>query len=274
VGKTTFTNMITGDIRHDRGKISAGQTIVFGYFSQEAIVLKEDKRVLDSVKDVAESVRIGKLELSATQFLHHFGFSHNVQYGNVSSLSGGERRRLQLLMVLIKNPNFLILDEPTNDLDIQTLNALEDFLNDFKGCLLIISHDRYFLDNLTDHLFAFEGNGKIKDFSGNYTEYAIYKKKKDALRKKNEKAKAPPLKSKEENPKPRKLTYKEARDLEAVETEIAQLEAEKSDLLDKLNGGSGNSDDFAFYGKRYSEIELLLEEKTNRWIQLSEIAGN
>ena len=274
VGKTTFTNMITGDIRHDRGKISAGQTIVFGYFSQEAIVLKEDKRVLDSVKDVAESVRIGKMELSATQFLHHFGFSHNVQYNNVSSLSGGERRRLQLLMVLIKNPNFLILDEPTNDLDIQTLNALEDFLNDFKGCLLIISHDRYFLDNLTDHLFVFEGKGKIKDFPGNYTEYAIYKKKKDALRKKNEKAKALPAKSKDENKKARKLTYKETRDLETLETDITQLEAEKRDLIDKLNGGTGNAEDFTTYGKRYSEIELLLEEKTNRWIQLSEIAGD
>jgi len=273
VGKTTFTNMITGNIRHDRGKISPGQTIVFGYFSQEAIILKEEKRVLDSVKEVAESVRIGKLELSATQFLHHFGFSHNVQYNNVSMLSGGERRRLQLLMVLIKNPNFLILDEPTNDLDIQTLNALEDFLNDFKGCLLIISHDRYFLDNLTDHLFVFEGNGKIKDFPGNYTEYAIYKKKKDALRKKNEKAKVLPLKSKEESKKTRKLTYKEERELETIEAEISRLESEKEDLLDKLNRGTGNPGDFTRFGKRYAEIEQLLEERTNRWIELSEIAG-
>ncbi len=271
VGKTTFINLINGTLRHDRGKISLGQTIVVGYFSQESMQLKEDKRVVDAVKDVAEYVRLGKAELSAAQFLAHFGFSHSVQYNNVSMLSGGERRRLQLLMVLMKNPNFLILDEPTNDLDIQTLNALEDFLNDFKGCLLIISHDRYFLDNLTDHLFVFEGEGKIKDFPGNYTEYALYKKKAEARLKKAEKPKKEALKPATNSETLRKPTYKESREFEALEIEISQLESEKKLLLDKMNGGEGTPDDFANYGIRYAEIESLLETKTNRWMELAEL---
>ncbi|HNW70799.1 MAG TPA: ABC-F family ATP-binding cassette domain-containing protein [Bacteroidales bacterium] len=272
VGKTTFINMITGNLRQDKGKISLGQTVVFGYFSQEPIQLKEDRRVLDAVKDVAEYVKMGKNEMSASQFLNYFGFTHSVQYGYVSTLSGGERRRLQLLMVLIKNPNFLILDEPTNDLDIQTLNALEDFLTDFKGCLMIISHDRYFLDNLTDHLFVFEGNGKIKDFPGNYTEYALQKKKEASKLKKAEKPKPQPVKPVISDNASRKLSYKEARELEMLDKEISMLEVEKKMLLDKLNGGEGTAEDFARYGKRYNEIENLLEEKTDRWLELSEIS--
>jgi ATP-binding cassette subfamily F protein uup len=272
VGKTTFINLINGSLKQDKGKISVGQTIVFGCFSQESIQLKEDKRVLDAVKDVAEYVKLGKIELSASQFLIHFGFSHSVQYSNVSTLSGGERRRLQLLMVLIKNPNFLILDEPTNDLDIQTLNALEDFLNDFKGCLLIISHDRYFLDNLTDHLFVFEGEGKIKDFPGNYTEYALSKKKAEALQKKIKKPK-------KENARPdsegsRKPTYKETREFENLENEINRLESEKKDILEKMNNGESSPEDFSNYAIRYAEIETLLEEKSNRWIELAGLFEN
>ncbi|MFA5780924.1 MAG: ABC-F family ATP-binding cassette domain-containing protein [Bacteroidales bacterium] len=269
VGKTTFINLINGSLRQDKGKISVGQTIVFGCFSQEPFQLKEDKRVLDAVKDVAECVKLGKMELSASQFLNHFGFSHSVQYNNVSMLSGGERRRLQLLMVLIKNPNFLILDEPTNDLDIQTLNAVEDFLNDFKGCLLIISHDRYFLDNLTDHLFVFEGEGKIKDFPGNYTEYALSKKKAGARQKKTKKPK-------KENNMPdsetrRKPTYKETREFENLETEIGRLESEKKIILEKINNGEGGPEDFSNYAIRYAEIEKLLEEKSNRWLELADL---
>ncbi|MEI6852011.1 MAG: ABC-F family ATP-binding cassette domain-containing protein [Bacteroidota bacterium] len=271
VGKTTLINMIVGNLRQDRGKISVGQTIVFGYFSQEAIKLILDKRVLDSVKEVAELVRIGKHEMSASAFLNHFGFSHSVQYSNVSTLSGGERRRLQLLMVLIKNPNFLILDEPTNDLDIQTLNALEDFLNEFKGCLLIISHDRYFLDNITDHLFVFEGEGRIKDFPGNYTEYALHKKKKDALLKKSSVSKPQPAKINTDNNTPKKPTYKQTREFETLETEIEQLETEKKELLEKMNHGKGSPEDFAAYGIRYAEIETLLETKTERWMELAEL---
>ncbi len=273
VGKTTFINLITGDLRQDRGKISIGQTIVFGYFSQEPLQLKEDRRVVDAVKDVAEVVRMGKNEMSASQFLNYFGFSHSEQYNYVSSLSGGERRRLQLLMVLIKNPNFLILDEPTNDLDIQTLNSLEDFLADFKGCLLIISHDRYFLDTLTDHLFVFEGEGKIRDFPGNYTEYALKKKKELLQQKKAEKPKPRIEKPVPDADAARKLTYREAREFEALEQEIEMLEAEKGAILEKLNGGEGSAEDFAQYGIRYNEIEKLLEEKTDRWLELSEIAG-
>jgi ABC transport system ATP-binding/permease protein len=269
VGKTTFINLINGSVGHDKGKISVGQTIVFGYFSQEPIQLKEDKRVIDAVKDVAEYIKLGKTELSASAFLYHFGISHNVQYNNVSSLSGGERRRLQLLMVLMKNPNFLVLDEPTNDLDIQTLNALEDFLSDYKGCLLIISHDRYFLDNLTDHLFVFEGEGKIKDFPGNYTEYALSKKKREAQQKKNEKPKKENIRSKPIAVGSRKPTFKESREFETLETEIANLETEKKLLLEKMNSGEGSPEDFANYGSRYAEIEILLEEKSNRWLELS-----
>jgi len=272
VGKTTFINLINGSLRQDKGKISVGQTIVFGCFSQEPFQLKEDKRVLDAVKDVAEYIKLDKMELSASQFLNHFGFSHSVQYNNVSTLSGGERRRLQLLMVLMKNPNFLILDEPTNDLDIQTLNALEDFLNDFKGCLLIISHDRYFLDNLTDHLFVFEGKGKIKDFPGNYTEYALSKKKAGAQQKKIKKPK-------KENTVPnsetrRKPTYKETREFENLESEISRLESEKKLLLEKMNRGEGSPEDFSNYAIRYAEIEKLLEEKSNHWLELADLFEN
>ncbi|MCK9612499.1 MAG: ABC-F family ATP-binding cassette domain-containing protein [Bacteroidales bacterium] len=272
VGKTTLINMITGNLRQDKGKISIGQTVVFGYFSQEPIQLKEDRRVLDAVKDVAEYVKMGKNEMSASQFLNYFGFTHSVQYGYVSTLSGGERRRLQLLMVLIKNPNFLILDEPTNDLDIQTLNALEDFLIDFKGCLIIISHDRYFLDNLTDHLFVFEGGGRIKDFPGNYTEYALLKKKAAEKKKRIDKPKLNRVKPVIVEKTVRKLSYKESREFENLEKEISLLESEKYTLLEKLNGGEGSPEEFAQYGKRYNEIEKLIEEKTDRWLNLSELS--
>jgi ATP-binding cassette subfamily F protein uup len=264
--------MITGNLRQDKGKISIGQTVVFGYFSQEPIQLKEDRRVLDAVKDVAEYVKMGKNEMSASQFLNYFGFTHSVQYGYVSTLSGGERRRLQLLMVLIKNPNFLILDEPTNDLDIQTLNALEDFLIDFKGCLIIISHDRYFLDNLTDHLFVFEGGGRIKDFPGNYTEYALLKKKAAEKKKRIDKPKLNRVKPVIVEKTVRKLSYKESREFENLEKEISLLESEKYTLLEKLNGGEGSPEEFAQYGKRYNEIEKLIEEKTDRWLNLSELS--
>ena len=271
VGKTTFVNLINGSLRQDKGKISLGQTIVIGYFSQEPIHFKEDKRVLDAVKDVAEYVKLGKIELSASQFLNHFGFSHSVQHNDVSSLSGGERRRLQLMMVLIKNPNFLILDEPTNDLDIQTLNALEDFLNDFKGCLLIISHDRYFLDNLTDHLFVFEGEGKIKDFTGNYTEYSLNKKKEDSQKKKNEKPKKENIRPISALETQRKPTYKETREFESLEKEINLLETEKKILLEKMNRGEGSPEDLSNNGIRYLEIENILKEKSNRWLELADL---
>ena len=272
IGKTTFINLITGSLRQDKGKIAIGQTIVFGYFSQDPIQLIEDRRVLDAVKDVAEYVKMGKTELSASQFLNYFGFSHSVQFSYVSTLSGGERRRLQLLMVLIKNPNFLILDEPTNDLDIQTLNSLEDFLSDYKGCLVIISHDRYFLDILTDHLFVFEGDGKIKDFPGNYTEYTLMKKKLASKQKKLEKPKVKQEKISPGENAARKLSYKEARELETLEKDIATLESEKRNLLEKLNGGEGSAEEFAHCGRRYNEIEKLLEEKTDRWLELSDIS--
>lgn len=270
VGKTTLINIITGQLRQDKGKVALGHTIVFGYFSQEPLQLREDLRVLDAVKDVAEFVKLGKIELSASQFLNHFGFSHSVQYSNISTLSGGERRRLQLLMVLIKNPNFLILDEPTNDLDIQTLNALEEFLSEFKGCLLIISHDRYFLDNLTDHLFVFEGEGKIKDFTGNYTEYALSRKKALELKKKTAKPKTEIIK----NPIVvgiKKPTYKETKEFETLDSEISNLEKEKKQLLEEMNQAKVAPDKLTQWSIRYAEIEKIIEVKTLRWLELSEL---
>lgn len=272
IGKSTFTDILVGKVRHDKGKVTIGQTITFGYFTQEALYPVMDKRVIDVVKDVAEYIRIGKSEVSAAQLLYRFGFSYEEQYNYVSALSGGEKRRLQLMMVLMKNPNFLILDEPTNDLDIQTLNALELFLQEYSGCLVIISHDRYFLDTLTEHLFVFEGDGKIKDFPGNYTEYSIYRKKSAIVEKKNPTARIAPKTTNEAIlNKVRKLTYKETKELEMLESEIDRLESEKIEILTKMNSGEAKSADLLELGKRYHEIESLLALKTERWIELSEI---
>ena len=183
----------------DMGKISTGQTIVFGYYSQEGFQPVEDKRVIDIAKDIAEQIPIGKKYMSASAFLAHFNFPHTLQYNYFSNLSGGEKRRLYLLMQLLKNPNFLILDEPTNDLDIYTLNLLEDFLVNFGGCLLVVSHDRYFMDKLVDHVFVFEGNGKIKDYYGNYTEYYRIKLAEEARAASKKNVQAPVNKAKEKD---------------------------------------------------------------------------
>ena len=270
IGKTTLINMIAGLVRPDNGRIVVGQTIVFGYFSQEGFKLLEEKRVIDSVKEITELINLGKKEMSAAQFLYRFGFSYNTQHNYISNLSGGEKRRLQLLLVLIKNPNFLILDEPTNDLDIQTLRALEEFLDEFKGCLLIISHDRYFLDNLTDHLFVFEGNGAIKDFPGNYTDYTIYKKKQIEKDRKIAKSK-PAETSVAKNVKTsKKLSYNETKELASIEQEIDLLENEMKDLLSGLNGGTDDADELNKLSLRYGEVENALNNKTNRWIELCE----
>jgi ABC transport system ATP-binding/permease protein len=233
-------------------------------------VLKEDKRVIDVVRDIAENIEQDKSVMSASRFLFNFGFSYNTQNSYVSSLSGGEKRRLQLLMVMVQNPNFLILDEPTNDLDIQTLNSLEDFLDSYKGCLLMVSHDRYFLDNLTDHLFVFEGNGKVRDFPGNYTEYSLARARALSMRKKTEKPKKEEVKTIDKE-KPRKPTFKETREFETIEDEIAQFENEKNTLLKQMNSGQGSAEEYNRWALRYSEVEKLLDEKTNRWIELSEL---
>ncbi len=270
-GKTTFLNLITGNLNTDVGKISTGQTIVFGYYSQEGFQPKEDKRVIDIAKDIAEQIPLGKGYLSASAFLSHFNFPHTLQYNYFSSLSGGEKRRLFLLMQLLKNPNFLILDEPTNDLDIYTLNLLEDFLLKFEGCLLIVSHDRYFMDKLVDHVFVFEGDGKIKDYYGNYTAYYRKRLAEEArLAKVNENK---PKKPKEQNNevKVKKPGYKEKKEYEELETSIQFLEDQKQAIMDKMNSGICTPEELRQLANDYSVMEEQLEIKVNRWIVLSEL---
>jgi len=271
IGKSTLLNIITGDSRADRGKISLGQTVVFGYYSQEGFLPKEDKRVIELVKDIAEEIPLGKGTMSASQFLNHFNFPPTLQYNYFSNLSGGEKRRLFLLITLIKNPNFLLLDEPTNDLDISTLQILEDFLLDFKGCLMIVSHDRFFLDKLVDHVFVFEGNGRIKDYYGNYTGYYRQKLLEESAKSQNKIEKPKREKPKDAVKKP---SYKQKLEYESLEDEIQSLETEKSEIINRLNSGKENMETLHELSIRFGEIEKLIDEKTIRWMELSEIIDN
>ena len=274
VGKTSLLNMITGLENPDSGSIIKGETISFGYYSQKGIEFREDQRVIDILKDIAEIITLSKgNQLTASQFLQHFMFPPKMQFQPVSTLSGGERRRLYLLTVLMKNPNFLILDEPTNDLDILSLNKLEDFLLNFKGCLVIVSHDRYFLDKLCHHLFLFKGDESIKDFYGNYTQYRNkeyenekLEKKQKAIQKKNE------IKEKTKNkPKEKtKLNFKEKREYESLQVEIDNLEKEKAELEIILTSGSDNYEDLEKASSRISVIIDLIDDKIMRWMELGE----
>ncbi|KAF0197117.1 MAG: ABC transporter ATPase [Bacteroidetes bacterium] len=269
-GKSTLLNMITGGLTPDMGRISAGQTIVFGYYSQEGFLPTEDKRVIDLAKDIAEEMPLGKGRITASAFLAHFNFPHTLQYNYFSSLSGGEKRRLFLLMQLLKNPNFLILDEPTNDLDIHTLNLLEDFLINFNGCLLVVSHDRFFMDKLVDHVFVFEGNGKVKDYYGNYTDYYRIKLAEEAKAARQKSVTVPkPVKEVTSDNKSRKPSYKEKTEFEKLEADIAALETEKEALLQRMNSGTCSPSDFEDVARNFSKIEQLISEKTDRWLELS-----
>lgn len=271
-GKTTFLNLLTQKITPDSGEIILGETTRFGYFTQSGIQLQDDMRVLEIVKEIADQIEMGNSTISAAQFLFHFGFSHNLQHSFFSNLSGGEKRKLHLVITLLKNPNFLILDEPTNDLDLFTLGRLEEFLLEFKGCLLIVSHDRYFLDRLADHLFIFNGQGHIKDFVGNYSDYREMQEIESSEEKKAEKASRkvePPVKTPSE--KPRKATYKEQREYEAIELEIAQLEKEKESILEQMNSGELSPDELQSISKRFEQLSQELENKEFRWLELSEI---
>jgi ABC transport system ATP-binding/permease protein len=269
-GKTTLLNIITQKLAPDSGKVTTGETIQFGYFTQDGIQVDENKRVIDVVKDIAESIKVGKdVSLTASQFLQYFNFPHNTQNDFVRKLSGGEKRRLYLLTILMKNPNFLILDEPTNDLDIATLNVLEDFLSDFPGCLIVVSHDRYFLDNLVDHIFVFEGDGKIKDFPGNYTDYQEKKQLEKQLEKKEEKQKPVKIEKLVATEK-KKLTFKEQKEFETLEKDLERLEIEKNELLEKMNSGSLSQDELLTISADYAQLERTLEEKENRWLELSQ----
>lgn len=283
IGKTTFLNLITGKELPDSGKINVGETIVFGYYSQAGLTLKEDKRVIEVVKDnIAEVISLGDgSKVSASQFLTLFQFPPEMQYTYVSKLSGGEKRRLFLLTVLVKNPNFLILDEPTNDLDLLTLQTLEEFLLHFKGCLVVVSHDRYFMDKLVDHLFVFEGDGIVKDFTGNYREWRdevveeelqTKKKQKQALvNQKNEKQDAVSTTINTTPEKGRKRTFKEKYEFEQLQKEIATLEKEKQDLDLKLASSEGSHEEILLWSTRIGEVISAIDEKELRWLALSEL---
>ncbi len=272
-GKSTLLNIIMGDLQQDAGNRVLGETVVFGYYNQKGLQLKQDKIVIDVIKDIAEFLPVGKGTISASQLLERFLFIPSQQYNFVSTLSGGERRRLYLLTILMKNPNFLILDEPTNDLDILTLQVLEDFLMDFKGCLVIVSHDRYFLDKLTDHLFVFEGNGKVRDFLGNYNEYRLQLKEEARQIKSDERAANSENKSINIDAAPkRKLSYKEQEEFKKLETDIEKLTKEKNDLADKLSSGSLEHQQIQTISSMLEKIIVSLDEKELRWLELSEFA--
>jgi ATP-binding cassette subfamily F protein uup len=268
-GKSTLLRIIMGEERPDRGKIVTGKTVEFGYFQQEGLPIKGDKRIIEIIKDIAEEVEMKKGSMSPAQFLTYFNFNTNVHYNYFSKLSGGEKRKLYLLTTLLKNPNFLILDEPTNDLDIETLNKLEEFLHNFGGCLMVVSHDRYFMDHMVDHIFAFEGDGKIKDYYGNYSEYHQIRKTEEQVKK----PKAIKEKASIEKPKsrPTKFTYKQQKEFESLENELEILETEKASILEKLNAGSGTQEEFRDWSSRFAELIELIDEKTDRWIEMSEL---
>jgi len=270
-GKSTLLNLIAGSLQPDVGRISQGQTVVMGYYTQEGLKLKEDRRVIDIVKGVAEEIQMKKGTMSASQFLNHFNFTYPVQQAYFSSLSGGEKRRLYLLLQLIKNPNFLILDEPTNDLDINTLQVLEEFLFDFPGCLLIVSHDRFLLDKLCHHVFVFEGNGKIKDFYGNYTQYYQWRIREQKKLRAQRDLEGKPDRQERGKKAPTKPSYRQMKEFEALETEIGSLEKEKEMTLSRLNEGVAPVDELRTLSMRYSELEKLIEEKTMLWMELGEI---
>ena len=239
VGKSTFLNIITRNIEPDSGTIDIGETVVYGYYQQDGITFREDDRPIDIVKEIAERVDLGNGRvMSASQFLEYFLFPDKLQYAPVAKLSGGERRRLYLLTVLMKNPNFLVLDEPTNDLDIMTLNVLEEYLRSFAGCLLIVSHDRFFIDKIVDHVFAFEGNGLIRDFPGNYTQYADRREEEEKARREASKTTTTPSQPTREKNRQRRLTYKEQQEMKQLEIDMESLNSERTELETALSSGT------------------------------------
>ena len=270
-GKSTFIKMLLGEVQPDGGRFDIGETVRFGYFSQEGLKFDEQKKVIDIVTDIAEYVDLGGgRHLSASQFLQHFMFSPEEQYNYVYKLSGGEKRKLYLCTVLMRNPNFLVLDEPTNDLDIKTLQVLEEYLQDFPGCVIIVSHDRYFMDKVVDHLLVFRGGGEVQDFPGNYTQYRQWSQ----LSSQTE-AKAAPAEKKEKpayrNETKRKLSYKEKTEFEQLGKDIAALEAEQAEIEAQLSSGALAVDEITEKSKRLPILKDELDEKSMRWLELSEI---
>ena len=273
-GKSTFIKMLLGQVAPDSGKFDIGDTVRFGYFSQEGLHFDDTQKVIDVVKDIAEYIDMGGgKHLTASQFLQHFMFTPEQQHNYVYKLSGGERRKLYLCTVLMKNPNFLVLDEPTNDLDIVTLQILEEYLQDFPGCVIVVSHDRYFMDKVVDHLLVFKGMGDIKDFPGNYTQYREWEKlqpdePKETKEQKAEKATKQPANNPQQK---RKLTFKEKRELEQLEKDIEALEVEKKQIEEALCGGTTSVEEITTMSKRLPVLNDELDEKSMRWLELSEI---
>jgi ATP-binding cassette subfamily F protein uup len=271
-GKSTLFKLIMEELKPDEGTIVKGQTMVFGYFSQEDPVIKDGMRVIDIVREVADEIPFGTSStLSAAQFLYYFNFDNTTQSNFYRNLSGGEKRRLHLVLTLVHNPNFLILDEPTNDLDIPTLNILEDFLLKYPGCLMVTTHDRAFLDKISDHLFVFEGEGKIRDYHASYTEYRMMKQEKERVERKAKqvvKEQNTPLKKPKATNKP---TYKQKKEFEELTVKIEDLENFKSQLMVKLNTGEGSPEDFSNWSQQFAQLEDDLEEAEMRWLELSEI---
>lgn len=278
-GKSTFIKMLMGEVEPDSGRFDVGETVRFGYYSQDGLQFDEQMKVIDVVQDIAEYVDLGDgKKLGVSQFLNYFLFTPEKQHSYVYKLSGGEKRRLYMCTVLMRNPNFLVLDEPTNDLDIVTLNVLEEYLRNFKGCVIVVSHDRYFMDKVVDHLLVFRGNADLKDFPGNYTQYRDWKEVQDQLEKEAEAARQPkqaPVPEKNNRPQTeqkKKLTFKERKEFEALEAEIPALEVEKAELETAMSSGALSNDELMVKSERIAKVIDEIDEKTMRWLELSELA--
>ncbi len=274
-GKSTFIKILMGLVKPDSGTLDIGETVRFGYYSQDGLQFNEQMKVIDVVQDIAEVIELGNgRRLTASQFLQHFLFTPETQHSYVYKLSGGERRRLYLCTVLMRNPNFLVLDEPTNDLDIVTLQVLEEYLQGFKGCVIVVSHDRYFMDKVVDHLLVFNGRGDIRDFPGNYTQYREWKEAKARHDKEQQavakpQAAAKPARTRQDEK--RRMSFKERREFEQLEKEIAELEAEKKAIEDALCSGTLSVDELTEKSRRLPQLTDLIDEKTMRWLELSEM---
>ena len=271
-GKSTFIKMLLGNVPVDEGRIIIGDTVRFGYFSQEGLQFNEQQKVIDVITDIADYVDLGSgRKLSASQLLQYFLFTPEQQYNYVYKLSGGERRKLYLCTVLMRNPNFLVLDEPTNDLDIVTLQILEEYLQDFPGCVIVVSHDRYFMDKVVDHLLVFKGQGEIKDFPGNYTQYREWSALEENKTSNTSQTSTTNTKPSYRHDDRRRLSYKEKREMEQLEKEIAALEEEKKQIEEALCGGTTSVDEITTMSKRLPLLNEELDEKSMRWLELSEI---
>ena len=285
-GKSTYLKMLLGEVKPDSGNFDVGETVVFGYYSQDGLAFDEQMKVIDVVQNIAEEVNLGNgKKMSASQFLQHFLFTPETQHNYVYKLSGGEKRRLHLCTVLMRNPNFLVLDEPTNDLDIVTLNILEEYLQSFKGCVIVVSHDRYFMDKVVDHLLVFKGNAELKDFPGNYTDYREWieleeeqerEDKKAMLRtsskaEEGDKGNATPQMNASMTNSKKKLSFKEKQEFESLEKEIPTLEEEKANIENQLSSGTLTADDIIKASERFAYLSGLIDEKTMRWLEISEM---